>query len=590
LTLIETGDNGGFAAGNNVGIRHALHSDAKYIWLLNNDTLPTPDALPHMVAKAESDARLGAVGSVLYYAHDPKVVQCWGGGVIGRWFNTSRHATGPKADEWFDFLTAASILVPRRVFEEAGLLDDEFFLYWEDTDFSFRLRKNGWKLGVASQSHVLHKENASSGRNSCRVVRFSTASGIRFLRKHSAVPPLAILLFLFSRIGKRLVLGEFMRIRDVVAGIQDYRAQQRRLAKRTAARPFAVNATRVGETGGLKCFAQAMLQCLSSSYEGVLAILPERVTAPMRMKTYRTPGWLGSSSFVSRMRPLLWLAYSALLFPISRSTRVLSTTHHVLPFRRRQIATVHDLRPYYEPDSWLQGFYFQHMLPRLLRRCDGLLTVSESSKSEIVSVYRIDAEKVHVVPNSVDVRRFETRATSGDTVGPPYLLMVGASWKHKNAAELLSLHSLWAPHFRLKLLAGEGQYRTHLMSLTLMLELEDIVDFPVAVSYEELIDLYHGCAALVYPSRMEGFGLPPVEAMACGKPVLVSDIPVFRELFAEVPLYVRLGDAESWRQAFATLQKILRAGDESRIAAGVALANSFSQERMDTALSQNPRL
>ena len=75
---------------------------------------------------------------------------------------------------------------------------------------------------------------------------------------------------------------------------------------------------------------------------------------------------------------------------------------------------------------------------------------------------------------------------------------------------------------------------------------------------------------------MEGFGLPPLEAMACGRPVIVSDIAPFRELFAEVPLYVQLGNRESWRAAFTALEEY----SELRIRSGIERARSFSQARM----------
>jgi GT2 family glycosyltransferase len=213
--------NLGFAGGVNAGIRHAFGLAVEYIWLLNNDAQPRPDALAAMVAKVTSDRRFGAIGSVLLYADDSARVQAWGGGRINAWIGYGFHATAPMADSWFDYITAASILVPRRALEEIGLLDENFFLYWEDSDLSFRLREHGWKLGVAANSTVLHKENASTG-NRRKVDRFSTASGIRFLRKHSPAAWLAVPVFITMRIGSRLAQGRWSRIGDIVGGVRDY--------------------------------------------------------------------------------------------------------------------------------------------------------------------------------------------------------------------------------------------------------------------------------------------------------------------------------------------------------------------------------
>src|ERR1035437_3110398 len=95
---------------------------------------------------------------------------------------------------------------------------------------------------------------------------------------------------------------------------------------------FTINASRIGIRGGLRTYAEAVFQCLATRYDGVDLVLPRGVPAPEGMKTVPLPGWLSSSSRVSILRPLLWLTYSALLFPGKRSRRILSTTHHALPF------------------------------------------------------------------------------------------------------------------------------------------------------------------------------------------------------------------------------------------------------------------
>jgi glycosyltransferase involved in cell wall biosynthesis len=349
---------------------------------------------------------------------------------------------------------------------------------------------------------------------------------------------------------------------------------------------FVINASRIGGAGGLRRFAEAVLNCLSAQYEGIQAVLPRGVTAPAGMAASILPAWLGSSSQVSRLRPLLWLLYSAIMFPVERSCRVLSTTHHALPFHKHQILTVHDLRPYFEPDTWMQHVYFHFLLPRALRRCDGILTVSLASKEELISVYGIRREKIHVVPNVVAARRFEPCDPAEDLeASPPYLLMVGASWKHKNAVELLDHHELWKPDYRVKIVAGAGQYSEFLQRHAERLGIDAYVDIIEAPTDGQLAGLYMRSAALVYPSRREGFGLPPLEAMAFGRPVIVSDIPVFRELYGDVPFYVELGNLESWRRAFSELAVMRSTGAEDRKRAGIKLAASFSTERMCTALA-----
>src|ERR1700743_1014575 len=110
---------------------------------------------------------------------------------------------------------------------------------------------------------------------------------------------------------------------------------------------FVVNASRIGKRGGFRTYTEAVLECLVARYGHIEAVLPYGVEAPGGVDMLSAPKILSSSSQISKIRPLSWLIYASLLFPVKRSRRVLCTTHHVLPFRKHQIITVHDLRPYF---------------------------------------------------------------------------------------------------------------------------------------------------------------------------------------------------------------------------------------------------
>lgn len=346
---------------------------------------------------------------------------------------------------------------------------------------------------------------------------------------------------------------------------------------------IVLNASRIGPNGGLRSFAQAMLTALSSLSDDLSLIIPSNAALTSHVPTIVTPTCLASSSSVSFLRPIMWLVYSAFRFPVSKGAQILSATHHVLPFRKRQIVTVHDLRPFFYPDTVSQKVYFRWFLPRALRRCHKVLTVSNTSKQLLVDVYGLSPEMIHIVPNVIDTRYFGSQPSVGvnTSTNCPYLLAVGCSWQHKNIHELLGMHSIWAGRYRLKIVSGKGQYRLTLVRQVEELGLTKQVDFLDSVDESGLVELMRGCAALVYPSRMEGFGLPPLEAMACGRAVIVSDIPVFRELYGDTPIFVRLGDAQSWASAFTELENDYH---EERIQTGIRQAASFSSDRMRDAL------
>jgi glycosyltransferase involved in cell wall biosynthesis len=294
--------------------------------------------------------------------------------------------------------------------------------------------------------------------------------------------------------------------------------------------------------------------------------------APQSITMLSTSSW---------QRSLRGFFYSALQSWRYRKQQVLATTHLGFPGHKHQILTVHDVRPQLMPDSWVHVLYFRFMLPRALRRANGVLTVSETSRDAISQTYNIPREKIYVVPNVVRVVPPEAIPVPIKNE-VPYLLMVNAAFRHKNAAEVLSRHALWEADYRLKILAGEGHYRDELRTQTRRLGLADRVDFLPQVSDEELASLYTHAAALVYPSLLEGFGLPPAEAMAYGTPVIVSDIPVFHELFADAPLFVRLGDTASWRRALEGIEEARR---PERIEHARCIAGQYTDERMCSALT-----
>ena len=172
LTLLQSGANLGFAGGNNVGLRYALTNGAEYVWLLNNDTLVEPDALTRLVDKMQRDPGLGLCGSTLIYEAARDTVQALGGARYNRWFGTVQHvgehqdSSKPiderEVEKQLDYLVGASILASRSFLEGVGLLQDDYFLYFEELDWAARARGT-FRLGYASRSVVYHKEGSSSG-------------------------------------------------------------------------------------------------------------------------------------------------------------------------------------------------------------------------------------------------------------------------------------------------------------------------------------------------------------------------------------------------------------------------------------------
>ena len=218
VELVQSGANLGFGGGCNVGIRLALERGADYVWLINSDATAAPRALAALVGVAESDPAISSVGSALYEISKPDQIQLWGGGRVQLWTGQCHHQ---RAACSLDFISGASVLLRCAALREVGLFDEQhFFMYWEDTDLGFRLRKAGWKLAVAQDSCVWHKLSASLGQGSPLLDQYFTRSGVRFLRRYAPLPLLSVSIMIGKMLLKRLFLGDFARIKAVVAGFR----------------------------------------------------------------------------------------------------------------------------------------------------------------------------------------------------------------------------------------------------------------------------------------------------------------------------------------------------------------------------------
>lgn len=215
IEVLQSSKNLGFAGGNNVGIRHALERGADYVWLLNNDTVVEPNALRAMVDLTSKDPDIGAVGSALYYLDRPDKIQAYGGGWVSLKIGMSRHFTAPVPDDRLSYVAGTSLLIQRDTLESIGLLDDGFFMYWEDADYGLRARMAGWRLAVAPESRIWHKESAALGTKSLVLDGYFNASAVRFFKKHSSLPILPISIGVGGRLLKRVAARDWQRASTV---------------------------------------------------------------------------------------------------------------------------------------------------------------------------------------------------------------------------------------------------------------------------------------------------------------------------------------------------------------------------------------
>lgn len=246
--------------------------------------------------------------------------------------------------------------------------------------------------------------------------------------------------------------------------------------------------------------------------------------------------------------------------------------------RTPQVVMVHDLRPMSHPELSFQSVYFKAWVPALLRSCLHVLTNSHYTAREIMRCTGLSDQRLTVIPLGYDSSLFKPADLPCSPPQNPYLLHVGQAYPHKNLRRLIQAFARIAPHHpEVRLVLAGKPHPTEtpqLQALVDHLELNSQVEFRSYVSSAELPELYRGALGLVFPSLWEGFGLPVLEAFACGTPVITSLGSGTQELAGTAALLVDPVQDLQLSEAMEALivQPALRA---ALIQAGLKRADSY---------------
>jgi len=177
ISLFLSPSNTGFAGGNNYGIKqlkNATRREYNYFWLLNNDTEVIENCLQEMIDKFQgSTQKMGVCGSTMIYFHDKKTIQALGGACyspltgsvneIGNGQHWPLQVEEAAVERVMSYVCGASMLASAQFISDAGLMQEDYFLFYEEIDWCTRAKKLGYTLGYASKAVVYHKEGASIG-------------------------------------------------------------------------------------------------------------------------------------------------------------------------------------------------------------------------------------------------------------------------------------------------------------------------------------------------------------------------------------------------------------------------------------------
>lgn len=201
VKFIQTGENSGFAGGNNEGIDYALKKGADYLLLLNPDIIVEPDFLDHLVSVAENpedypqiEQPIGFLQPLIFYAGEDSDLIYSNGGKLN-WNNTfgtlkdnaKNKSEVELKDEPFcsDYITGTALFAPREVVEDIGPIREDYFLYYEDTDWSLRAREAGYNHYIVPKARIYHKEAVSTGLHSYIHIYYNSRNGMYLGWRHS---------------------------------------------------------------------------------------------------------------------------------------------------------------------------------------------------------------------------------------------------------------------------------------------------------------------------------------------------------------------------------------------------------------------
>ena len=223
--VIQSGENRGYAAGNNIGIRYALEHQTDYVCILNNDVETEPDFLTKLVQYMESAPDVGMAGPVVYEFTRRDIVQSAGfsismvkGITHPLWKGKNRRDIQKEQVRFCDGLSGTCLLVRREALEKAGLIPENYFLLFEEMEWCLKVRKCGYRLATVFPAGVYHKGSATLKKTGTMNRYYMARNRVLFVRRNGTV---------FELIAFLLIEGLGYMIRPLFSSKKDVRKMER---------------------------------------------------------------------------------------------------------------------------------------------------------------------------------------------------------------------------------------------------------------------------------------------------------------------------------------------------------------------------
>lgn len=372
-----------------------------------------------------------------------------------------------------------------------------------------------------------------------------------------------------------------------------------------------INSLRVGidakrafcNSTGLGNYSRNIIRCLVNNYSNHTFFLftPEvkLVSFYDEIKTYSNVTVITPHQIIYRWFPWYWRSIVVGRLAVKLELDIYHGLSHELPLglhkKVRSVVTIHDMIIF--KDVSFQNLFdivnYRSKIKRAIRRADQIIAISNQTKNDIIQFFPSAASKVKVVYQPID-ERFYQRLTESEknlvlnkyNLKKPYIIQVGSIQLRKNIQQVLMALSLLKHYNFFYVVVGKPtRYKHSLEDYIKNFGLSDRVKFLTNVTDEELRALYQASAAVIYPSLMEGFGLPVVEGLASEVPVIATQGGCFEEAGGEAPIYI---DSTNEHAIAKAILQVLQAENDlkQRVAKSKEHLQKFSPSSIAKALME----
>ncbi|MEY7999350.1 glycosyltransferase family 4 protein [Clostridium sp. Mt-5] len=257
----------------------------------------------------------------------------------------------------------------------------------------------------------------------------------------------------------------------------------------------------------------------------------------------------------------------------------------------KKIVTIHDLIPYVLPETVGKGYLgkFLKEMPNIINLADGIITVSNCSKKDILKFFPIDENKIFITPLAADDKykplekdKCKHAIKIKYNIENPFILYIGGFSPRKNVSSLITafskVHKNLDRNYDLIIVGSNKDDLDMLKNLSTDLNIKENVKFTGFVEEKMLPVFYNACDTFIYPSLYEGFGLPPLEAMSCGTPVITSDVSSIPEVVGDGGILINPFDIKSLMYSIEALLNDESIREELSLKA-LKQASKFSWEK-----------